>query len=258
TATEDKALDHGSNLPAGPPTGSVDAGTEPDSARNATPTPADIPQDQPQKNQAATPPTSSLPSEPTKQTPKRVLRTSSKLKHLSRQLRRSLDTSVSTSPLQSSYVAIMMPEPRKAATPQSTLVRKAASSKQPTPSVLPQPPLGLVPAGSRRRSQRKSGVTVVRDDSIQPTRASKRQSLAKDSSPDPLALCSPGAAVRTSKVTTGLFEEMTFAVSYVAHEYEKDEVTKAIFDQGGQILPAAIVVASSILSVLYTDEMPCI
>ncbi|PVH77055.1 hypothetical protein DL98DRAFT_656977 [Cadophora sp. DSE1049] len=243
TARKDKPGNHGSDLPIDPPSGSVNAGSEPDSALNATPTtsatptPADVPQDQLRKNEAAAAPTSSLTSEPTQQTPKRILRTYSKLKGPSRNLRRSLDTSASTGPRQSSRVAKMMPVPKTTAPSHSAPVRKATNLKQPTPLAVPEPPSASFAAMNKRTSKRKSGVTAVQDDNIQPTRASKRQSLAKDSSPDPLALSSPSSAARTPKATTGLFKEMTFAVSYVAHEREKDEVTKAIFDQGGRILP---------------------
>jgi len=238
---ENKVLNHASDLPTVSPTGGVDAGADSElnstPSTSATPKPADAPQVQPQENEAAATPVASLPIEPTKQSPKRILRTYSKLKGPSRDLRRTIDKTASASPRQSSRVARMMPEPKTTATPQSTPARKATASKQPTPVVVDKPSSASVTAVSKRSSKRKSGVTVVQDDAIQPTRASKRQSVAKDSSPDPLALPSPTAAARTPKASSGLFKEMTFAVSYVAHEREKDEVTKAIFDQGGRILP---------------------
>ncbi|KAK0128781.1 hypothetical protein ONS95_000731 [Cadophora gregata] len=242
---QDEVPIHDSDLQADPQTGSsVNTGSDPYAALNATPTtpatptPADITQDQLQQNEVTAHSISSLPNEPTKQTPKRILRTYSKLRGPSRNLRRSLDTSATRSPQPSSRVAKMMPVPKTITSPQSTPVRKAvAKSKQPTPVVAPEAPSASIPTGTKRTNKRKSGVTVVQEDNIQPTRASKRQSLAKDSSPDPLALSSPSTAARTPKITSGLFKEMTFAVSYVAHEREKDEITKAIFEQGGRILP---------------------
>ncbi|KAH7383552.1 hypothetical protein BKA64DRAFT_161033 [Cadophora sp. MPI-SDFR-AT-0126] len=238
----DEAPDHRSDLPTDAPNGNVDTGSHPGSALNATPTtsvtptPADVTRNQLQKNEVATASTSSLPNEPPNQTPKRILRTYSKLKGPSRNLRRSLDVSASTNPLQSSPVSKLIPVPKATAPSHSTPVRKATNSKQLTPLAIPNPPSASFAAVSKRTGKRKSGVTVVQDDSIQPTRTSKRQSQGKDLSPDPLALSSPTAAA-TPKAMSGLFKEMTFAVSYVAHEREKDEVTKAIFEQGGRILP---------------------
>jgi hypothetical protein len=89
--------------------------------------------------------------------------------------------------------------------------------------------------------RRKSAVTVVDDDdSVVLTRSSKRQSAAritKEGSEDPLALPGPSTAqIARMQPTEGLFAKMAFAVSYVKREREKDDVTKLIVDNGGQIL----------------------
>ncbi|CZT50362.1 uncharacterized protein RSE6_11334 [Rhynchosporium secalis] len=175
--------------------------------------------------------------------PKRPIRTYSKLKGPAAR-GRSVNTPAVATPRQSTRVAGMTPASKSTETPTSTprstpiisTVEKAFISEQQTP----QSELAMdLPSASaiekKRTSKRKSGVTIVHDDAL-PTRTSKRKSTAKDTSPDPLALSSP-AAGRSPKVATGLFKDMTFAVSFVNHEREKDGVTKAIFDHGGRILP---------------------
>jgi len=77
------------------------------------------------------------------------------------------------------------------------------------------------------------------DDSVAPTRSSKRQSIARDAkedSEDPLVLPIPAATVARMSPSGSLFANMAFAVSYQKREQEKDEVTKAIRDNGGRIL----------------------
>ncbi|KAH7330443.1 hypothetical protein BKA65DRAFT_461307 [Rhexocercosporidium sp. MPI-PUGE-AT-0058] len=174
--------------------------------------------------------------------PKNILKAHGRLKGPVR------NAAVTSSPRQSSRVANKSLAPNLLATPKSTrrsmylasepsMSRILAVPKQqtPQPAVIPDPP-SASSAVNKRTSKRKSSVALVQDD-VLPTRSSKRQSTAKESSPDPLALSSPAATGRSPKEVTGLFKDMTFAVSFIGHEREKDEVTKAIFDQGARLLP---------------------
>ncbi|KAK2623878.1 hypothetical protein QTJ16_006512 [Diplocarpon rosae] len=104
---------------------------------------------------------------------------------------------------------------------------KAANSLQ-------TPANGTPSALAKRTTKRKTAVTGIEE--VLPTRSSKRQSIVKDSSPDPLALSSPSTTGR-GVGASGLFKKMTFAVSYVSNEREKDDVTKLILENGGRILP---------------------
>ncbi|KAL5313633.1 hypothetical protein ACEPPN_018054 [Leptodophora sp. 'Broadleaf-Isolate-01'] len=243
--------DHHITLPLETPAVNVEAGAELESEPTSNNPPAAV-EGQPgdsQEETADNTPAPSVPKQkPTKQPPaKRDLKTYGRLKGPAP------DTAATASPRQSSRVANKTPAPNSFSTPQSTrrskptasepntatrpAVSKKTVSKQQTsqPPVIPDPPSNTS-AVNKRSSKRKSGVTLVQDDLV-PTRSSKRRSIAKDSSPDPHALSSPAVAGRSPKVATGLFKDMTFAVSFVGHEREKDEVTKAIFDQGGRILP---------------------
>jgi hypothetical protein len=87
-----------------------------------------------------------------------------------------------------------------------------------------------IPGGKHkvRTSKRKSGVTVLRDEEpVIPTRSSKRQSIARESSEDPLSFTASGIA---------LFSNMAFAVSYVKHDKERERITQLIQENSGQIL----------------------
>jgi hypothetical protein len=99
-----------------------------------------------------------------------------------------------------------------------------------------------VPLAGKRTSKRKSGVTVVGDNEpVALTRSSNRHSTARGSeedSEDPLTLAGPSTTQLTkSNPSNGLFQNMAFAVSYVKHEQEKNDVTRLIMENGGQILP---------------------
>lgn len=107
----------------------------------------------------------------------------------------------------------------------------ALANKTSTPAPLP----------GKRKSKRKSAVVVVDDDEpASATRSSKRHSTArssKEDSADPSTL--PGLStvqLPRSNASGGLFENMAFAVSYIKREHERDNVTKLILDNGGQIL----------------------
>jgi hypothetical protein len=89
----------------------------------------------------------------------------------------------------------------------------------------------------KRTSKHKSSPTVV-NVPVGSIRSSKRQSIARDAkedSEDSLALPVPATIARVSP-SGSLFANMAFAVSYSKHEQEKNEVTKLIADNGGQIL----------------------
>ncbi|KAL2067514.1 hypothetical protein VTL71DRAFT_1939 [Oculimacula yallundae] len=178
---------------------------------------------------------------------KRAIKTYSRLKGPVAQ-KHSAVTPTTATPRQSTRVAKMTPTAKSTQTPKPTprstpiasapnTLRKSKLQNQQIPPPAPAldaPSASAVP--TKRTSKRKSGVTVDYDETS-PKRVSKRQSITKDSSPDPLTLSSPTAVGRSPKNPTGLFKDMTFAVSFVNHEREKDGVTKAIFDQGGRILP---------------------
>jgi len=105
--------------------------------------------------------------------------------------------------------------------------KSAAANNESTPAHLP-----------KRTSKRKSTPTVI-DNFLTTTRSSKRQSMARDAkedSEDPLALAIPNTSVSRSKPSGSLFAKMAFAVSYSKHEDEKNEVTRLIVDNGGQVL----------------------
>ncbi|KAN0099860.1 hypothetical protein V8E51_013635 [Hyaloscypha variabilis] len=199
------------------------------------------------------------------------LRTKSELKGPSRALRRSGSTSRGTTP--SSGVSKQAPK-TKAIAPPSTNRSSAASVSNPvaeTSAPAPvdevenatpanQPPAPTVPASLSTRSskrktasadkqstpapllkrtlKRKSGPKII-DDSVAPTRSSKRQSIARDAkedSEDPLALLTPAVAISRMSPSGALFANMAFAVSYQKREQEKDQVTKIIRENGGRIL----------------------
>lgn len=98
--------------------------------------------------------------------------------------------------------------------------------------------VNLVNKSGKRTAPRKSGATVLATEApTMPTRSSKRQSLARESSEDPLALVTsggPGAA--PSK--TGLFANMAFAISYVTEkrQEEREEITQLVVENGGRVL----------------------
>jgi BRCA1 C Terminus (BRCT) domain len=189
------------------------------------------------------------------------LRSKSELKGPSRALRRSWSTSRSNNPSSkkpkttktvdsplAKRVSISMPvdeasvppvrkngdtestDPASAPAPSFTksLKRKSGNAyKKSTPAPLP-----------KRTSKRKSGTTII-DNSVVPTRSSKRQSIARDATEDnedPLALPIPAATVAGMSPPESLFGNMAFAVSYQKREEEKDDVTKKIRDNGGKIL----------------------
>jgi hypothetical protein len=122
------------------------------------------------------------------------------------------------------------PSAPSAPAPSSTRASKrksAVADKESTPASLP-----------KRTSKRKSGPTIL-DDSVVPTRSSKRQSIARDAKEDsenPLVLPIPAATIARMSPSGSLFANMAFAVSYQKRDQEKDEVTKAIRDNGGRIL----------------------
>ncbi|KAI9047209.1 hypothetical protein LZ554_008663 [Drepanopeziza brunnea f. sp. 'monogermtubi'] len=130
------------------------------------------------------------------------------------------------------------PSTEAAMTSAGSSTRNSAASSNAKPPVTSAIAIGpsVVPPPPKRTAKRKSSATVV-EEPVLPTRSSKRQSTAnlKECSPDPLALPSPLTAAR--RTAPGLFNNMTFAVSYVGHEREKNEATKLIFDNGGRILP---------------------
>ncbi|KAE9364763.1 hypothetical protein N431DRAFT_421947 [Stipitochalara longipes BDJ] len=199
------------------------------------------------------------------------LRTKSELKGPSRALRRSGSTSRSTTP--SSGISKQVPKTKASAsrsTKRSSAVLVSApvveaSTSLPADEVanatpIDQPLAVSVPASSstrsskrkttsadkqstpaplpKRTSKRKSGPTIV-DDSVAPTRSSKRQSIARDAkedSEDPLALPIPPVIVARLSPFATLFGNMAFAVSYQKREQEKDQVTKIIRENGGRIL----------------------
>ncbi|KAI6717352.1 hypothetical protein JHW43_000008 [Diplocarpon mali] len=114
----------------------------------------------------------------------------------------------------------------------SQKIRTKAAAKAATKAAdfVQTPVNGASSALTKRTMKRVTGV-----EEVLPTRSSKRQSIVKDMSPDPLALSCPTAT--RSVGSLGLFEKMSFAVSYVSNEREKDDVTKLIFENGGRILP---------------------
>ncbi|KAG4430664.1 hypothetical protein IFR05_013848 [Cadophora sp. M221] len=241
---EEDETDHHARVPLETPAVNIEAGAEVESESTSNEPPAAVeqqPGDLPEETADNTPTPSVSKQKPTKQAPaKRALKTYSRVKAPAR------STPARASPRQSSRVANKTPAPKSFASPiprskltasEPDTAGKTAVSKQQTsqPAVIPDPPSASFGV-NKRSSKRKSGVTIVQDDLV-PTRSSKRQSIAKDSSPDPLALSSPTAAGKSPKTAMGLFKDMTFAVSFVGHEREKDAVTKAIFDQGGRILP---------------------
>lgn len=139
-------------------------------------------------------------------------------------------------------VATATPISMPRATPRTTPrvgVTDSSTEKSAVRSTAKPPPISTkgpaAPQPAKRAASRRSGATVVLEHGST-TRSSRRQSTAnlKDSSPDPLALPSPITATRSAP---GLFGNMTFAVSYVAHEREKNEATKLIYENGGRILP---------------------
>lgn len=90
----------------------------------------------------------------------------------------------------------------------------------------------------KRTVQRKSGVTVLADEApIMPTRSSKRQSLARESSEDPLTLI-PSGGLGGAPSKTGLFANMAFAISYVTEkrQEEREEITQLVVENGGRVL----------------------
>lgn len=98
----------------------------------------------------------------------------------------------------------------------------------------------LAENSSKRNAKRKSNRMDEHSTAL-PPRASKRQSTGrgvKDDSVDPLSLPSPSLAKQpnTNKAAQRLFEGMTFAVSYVKQEQEKDNIIRTIVSRGGAIL----------------------
>ncbi|KAH8748731.1 hypothetical protein F5882DRAFT_489421 [Hyaloscypha sp. PMI_1271] len=193
------------------------------------------------------------------------LRTKSELKGPSRALRRSGSTSRRTTPSSKQLKKAKAIDSRSAKTALvSTPVAEASAPLPVEKNVYPEftnpPSAPSAPAPSstkaskrkptvadkesapaslpKRTSKRKSGPTIL-DDSVAPTWSSKRQSIARDAkedSEDPLVLPIPAATVARMSPSGSLFANMAFAVSYQKREQEKDEVTKAIRDNGGRIL----------------------
>jgi hypothetical protein len=195
------------------------------------------------------------------------LRSKNELKGPSRALRRTGSTSRSNPP--SSHVS-MRASAAKQSNLRSAKPSSALSSTISTPVGTPLPPLAAeekanapsstisskrksaavalakktstpAPLSGKRKSKRKSAVVVVDDDEpVSATRSSKRHSTAhssKEDSADPFTL--PGLStvqLPRSNASGELFENMAFAVSYIKREHERDNVTKLILDNGGQIL----------------------
>ncbi|PBP16355.1 BRCT domain protein [Diplocarpon rosae] len=123
----------------------------------------------------------------------------------------------------------------KAAAKAASKPQKATMKAATTAASALQTPANSTPSAlAKRTTKRKTALTGIEE--VLPTRSSKRQSIVKDSSPDPLALSSPSTTGR-GVVVSALFKKMTFAVSYVSNEHEKDDVTKLILENGGRILP---------------------
>jgi hypothetical protein len=183
--------------------------------------------------------TSSVPSSPP------ILPSKTKKIKTTKKMQESPDAIISAEPRQSSRItksyskkstASRIPLPRVSAARNSAISRSSPLRSEVTPDTDPAPRASkqksfaiasaTLSTSSKRTAKRKSGVTVVEN---QTTRLSKRQSIARESSEDPLAFAptlAPGIL---------LFAKMAFAVTYV-HEAGREKVTKLILDNGGQIL----------------------
>lgn len=128
-------------------------------------------------------------------------------------------------------------------TSRSTSTRSLGAIPKPqqiTPVVRTDEDSAFAPLPSKRTSKRKSAVTALDKDIQQhvPKRSSKRQSTAsyREESSDLLILPSPSVRHISITKVSNLFDRMSFAVSYVKQEQERENVTKLIEDHGGTIL----------------------
>ena len=110
----------------------------------------------------------------------------------------------------------------------------SSTSLSPVPSLLPSPVTNSSPSvvgTTKPKKKRKS--TITQSEPVS-TRTSKRKPApTRDSSADPLA----GPTIISAAIENdGIFSNMAFAISYVKQSKEKDNISKAISANGGQIL----------------------
>jgi hypothetical protein len=154
-------------------------------------------------------------------TPRQPSRISKKSTSRSSKSRAASATSSSTIPRLSPLVNVETP----GASSSNSKPRKRSAKRKSGVSVVAEEGI----TGLTRLSKRKSGSVVLgyQEPVAPPTRSSKRQSMARESSEDPLALPTSG---------TTLFANMAFAVSYVHQEKEREKVTQFVVENGGRIL----------------------
>lgn len=93
----------------------------------------------------------------------------------------------------------------------------------------------LPPTPSTKKPKRKSAAAARTREAAVPSRASRRQStMTRESSADPIA--GPTPSVSTGDQTSGLFNNMRFAVSFITEGTDKAEINDQITQQGGEVL----------------------